>query len=327
MTPHAPPVRTGAPPPNSRRALRLGTLGSALALRQAAIVRDALQRAIPSLEIDTQVIRTTGDEPSDPASDFNWSDTSDRTPGEGSFVHVIEMALLGGRIDLAVHSFKDMPSLDTDGLTIAAMPPREDPRDVLVTSGQAPLQRLLAGARIGTGSPRRRAALLTLRPDLRVEPIRGNVDTRLRRVAEGAFDGVILAAAGLKRLGREGEVAEYLDPEVFVPAIGQGILAVQVRRDDLETTQLVHHLEDPQTRACATAERAVAVTIQAGCNTPLAAHARITDGRLRLIAFLLADDGTTVARAEGVGASDEAASIGEQVARQLLTSTGFVRDR
>lgn len=302
------------------RPLRIGTRGSALALRQAAIVCEALQLAIPELEIETEVIRTVGDERTTPRAAED--DLDSLTPAEGSFVRGIEVALLEERIDLAVHSFKDMPSADPAGLLVGAMPPREDPRDVLVTAAHTPMAVLVAGARIGTGSPRRRAALLALRPDLRVESIRGNVDTRLRRVEDGHYDGVILAAAGLKRLGRESLIAEYLDPDIFIPAIGQGILAVQVRANDAGTRDLVGQLEDPPTRACALAERAVALAIRAGCNTPVAAHAHITMGGLRLTAFLLANDGATLARAEASGAPDEAARMGAEVGRQLLATAG-----
>jgi hydroxymethylbilane synthase len=302
------------------RSLRLGTRGSALALRQAEIIRDEISRAHPTLHIDTEIIRTTGDEPLLAVSEAD--DTQILSPVEGSFVHAIEVALLEGRIDFAVHSFKDMPSADPPGLTIAAMPPRADARDILVSSDGTRLQDLRVGARIGTGSPRRRAALLSIRPDLSVEPIRGNVDTRLRKVVEGAFDGVILAAAGLERLGRESEVSEYLDPDIFIPAIGQGILAVQARTNDAETVRLLSGLEDKSTRACAIAERAVAVAIQAGCNTPVAAHARIHDGHLHLIAFLLHADGSTLAPAEAAGSMEDARQLGAQVARSLLARSG-----
>lgn len=297
--------------------LRIGSRGSALALRQTGLVLDALQRAAPDVHIEVKVIRTEGDEP---VSD---EEADDRTPtGQGVFVRTIEAALLAGEIDLAVHSFKDMPSAGPAGLTVAAFPIREDPRDVLVTRNRVILADLPAGACIGTGSPRRRALVLAARPDLKVELIRGNVDTRLRRVAEGVVDGVVLAAAGLKRLGRESEVAEWLDPGSFVPAVGQGALAVQVRATDVATARLVSRIDDSITRACALAERAVAIAVQASCSTAIGAHARIEKRQIEINSFMLIEDGISLVRAEASGAPSDGEALGAAVGMSLLMQGG-----
>ncbi len=296
------------------RTLRLGTRGSPLALRQSSLIQEALTQAIPGLHIETQIIRTRGDEPSD---DRAAAPTS-FAPEEGSFVRAIELALIGGRIDLAVHSAKDMPSAETEGLTVAAFPPRADPHDVLITHTGSRLADLPSGAHIGTGSPRRQAAVHAIRPDLLVDPIRGNVDTRLRRVAAGDYDGVILAAAGLARLGRENEATESLDLMHFIPAVGQGILAVQVRTQDEDALRTIQVLDDATTRACALAERAVALTIQAGCHTPLGAYAHIEGATLFLRASLLPAHGADLIFAEESGGIHEAAQLGAAVGHRLL---------
>lgn len=298
--------------------LRLGTRGSALALTQARIVTHALCALHPGLQVETHIIRTHGDER--PAGAPGEDDLEALTPGEGEFVSAIEAALLEGRIDVAVHSYKDMPSIEPDGLTIGALVSREDPRDVLVTGSGADLAGLPIDARIGTGSPRRRAALLSARPDVRVEAVRGNVDTRLRLVSQGAYDGVVLAAAGLKRLGREAEITEWLDPEVFVPAIGQGILAVQVRSRDSRALDIVSTIDDADTRACGVAERAVALEIQAGCSTAVGAYARVAADRLRVAGFLLAADGVRLVRAAAEGPLSTATVLGTQVGRELMAA-------
>lgn len=296
--------------------LRLATRGSALALRQAAIVRESLLAIQPDLQIEIVVIRTQGDEPlpGHSADDFEGPFPF----GEGVFVRMIEAALLAGRIDIAVHSFKDMPSVEPPGLIVAAFPPREDPRDVLVTTHGASLRSLAIGARVGTGSPRREALLLAQRPDLHVVPIRGNVDTRLRRVEDGVVDGLVLAAAGLKRLGREAAAAEWLDPAVFVPAIGQGTLAVQVRSDDANTRAIVSRLDDPETRLAALAERAVAIEVQAGCTTAIAAYAQVTGNQLAINGFMLAEDGASLVRSSAAGPKNHAEELGARLGAELL---------
>ena len=295
----------------------LGTRGSTLAITQANIVRDALLTRFPDVRIEIRVIRTQGDEPSH--SRRGGDHPNPILPsGEGIFVRSIERALLAGRIDFAVHSFKDMPSVAPSEFALGAFPVRDDPRDALVTRSGQTLTLLPKGAMIGTGSPRRRALLLDARPDLVVEPVRGNVDTRLRSVSGSNLEGVILAAAGLRRLGRESEITELLDPRVFVPAIGQGTLAVEARSDDETTLELVRSIDDAKSRACALAERAVAVKVQAGCSTPVAAFARLQGQRIEINAFILAADGRTLVRAELSGPSDQPEKIGAQLGDVLL---------
>src|SRR5689334_17776564 len=200
--------------------------------------------------------------------------------GKGLFVREIEDALLRGEADVAVHSLKDLPAETPAGLTLAVFPEREDARDLLVTRVPGGLDALARGAVVGTSSPRRRAIALSLRPDLLVEPIRGNVDTRLAKLERREFDGVVLAAAGLRRLGLEPRHATPLAPDVWVPAVGQGILGVQARADDPATLATLRPLDHAVTRACALAERAFLARLGASCLTPMAAHARLVEGRL-----------------------------------------------
>ncbi|MHB8575111.1 MAG: hydroxymethylbilane synthase, partial [Dehalococcoidia bacterium] len=212
--------------------------------------------------------------------------------GKGIFVKELELALLDARIDLAVHSLKDMPSTPPDGLAIAAIPPRADPRDALVSRSGASLAELPAGARVGTGSRRRRAELLRLRPDLQPVEVRGNVDTRIRRVREGGADAVVLAVSGLDRLGRLHEAAQLFSVEELLPAVGQGALAVQVRADDDTTCRLVSAIDDALTRACVTAERAFLARLGGGCLTPAAAYCTHNAGALTLRGLVAGEDGT-----------------------------------
>jgi hydroxymethylbilane synthase len=271
-------------------------------------VIDALRLHFPETRCEVVVIRTHGDETAD--------GDSNQFEGQGVFVRRIEESLLAGAIDAAVHSFKDLPSRTAPGLTLAALPPREDPRDVLVSRSGLGLGELSAGARVGTGSPRRRALLQALRPDLVVTPIRGNVETRLRRVSSD-LDAVVLAAAGLRRLGRSREVSESLDPTIFIPAVGQGILAIQVRADDDRATALLAPLDDAATRACALAERAVALAVDASCDLPFGAYAQHVNGNLALDAFLAPGEDETLVRVHAEGPAAEPEQLGARVGAQL----------
>jgi hydroxymethylbilane synthase len=238
--------------------------------------------------------------------------------GKGLFVREIEEAVLRGEIEVAVHSLKDLPAESPPGLMLAAFPAREDPRDVLVTRLPATVETLAPGARVGTSSPRRRALLLAVRPDLAVEPIRGNVDTRLRKLASGEWDAIVLAAAGLRRLGVTPESWVALDPETFVPAVGQGILAVQARVDDHATRACLARLDDPATRACALAERAYLARLGASCNTPMAAHACVDGATGRVAAVVASDDGRRLLRESAAAPAADAARLGREVAETLL---------
>ena len=287
---------------------RLGTRGSLLALAQANAVAERLRARGEPVEVVS--IRTEGDR----LLEARLATLG----GKGLFVREIEQALLAGTIDCAVHSLKDLPAELPAGLTLAAFPRRGPAGDVIVTRGGGGLDDLPAGAVVGTSSPRRRALVLALRPDVSVEPVRGNVDTRLRKLAGGDWDAVILAAAGLSRLGLTPAHARALDPEVFVPAVGQGILAVEARAADGRTRELLAALDDGPTRACAVAERAYLRRLGASCNSPMAAHARLDGGRLGMDALVASEDGTQVLRGRDGGAPEDAERIGRRLAEALL---------
>jgi hydroxymethylbilane synthase len=290
--------------------LRIGTRGSALALRQAELVADALRRAWPELEVEVVPIRTSGDR----LATANLSAVG----GKGLFVKEIEEALLAQRIEVAVHSLKDLPAALAPGLALSAFPQREDARDVLVAPGGAGLDGLPGGARVGTSSLRRRVQLLGVRPDLAVETIRGNVETRLRKLGDGPYAAVVLAAAGLRRLGLAPAGAVPLAPEQMLPAVGQGTLGIEIREEDDRTAGLVRPLDHPETRAASAAERAFLGAMGGTCTTPLAAYARYEGGRLRLDAFVATPDGARVLR-DGAGLDDGTpAELGQRVADQML---------
>jgi hydroxymethylbilane synthase len=291
--------------------LRLGTRRSALATTQSAWVADQL-RALGQ-DVELIEIVTEGDTSSAPLSTLG---------GTGVFAAALRQALRAGQVDLAVHSLKDLPTWPEPGLVIAAIPRREDPRDVLVSTSGAGLGELPAGAVVGTGSPRRVAQLAALGLGLEFKDIRGNVDTRIALARDGAVDVVVLARAGLARLGRLSEVAEVLDPLQMLPAPGQGALAVECRSDDPATVELLRALDDPDTRAAVTAERALLAELEAGCSAPIGALAEIVEGQdgleLSLRGFVGAVDGSFDLRRSVVGPVDEAESIGRRLAALLL---------
>lgn len=273
-----------------------------MAQAQARFVADALGGA------ELVPVSTSGDEDREGAADQEVGDKS-------RFVSEVEAAVLEGDADLAVHSAKDLPAELADGLGIIAVPAREDPRDAFVGAADS-LGSLPEGARIGTGSVRRRSQLLALRPDLRVEPVRGNVDTRLRRLSEGHFDGLIVAAAGLKRLGREGEIAFTLDPAEFVPAPGQGALAIEGRADGEPTTS-ISQLGDAKAADELNCERSVVASLAADCDTPLGVLARSGDGRLSVTAYCGLPDGSEWIRDTLVASDEDPVSLGSQLAARL----------
>ncbi len=267
------------------KALRLGTRGSGLALLQTEEVIQQLRQLHPNREFTVETLKTQGDV----AAEAPFS-----TLGRGIFVKEIELALLKDGIDMAVHSLKDLPTILPQGLTIAAVCRRLDARDVLVNRWNHTLQQLPPGARIGTSSPRRVAQLKATRPDLEALPIRGNVDTRLRKAKGPDYDGVILAAAGVMRLGLQEQVAEFLAPEQFVPAPGQGALAVEAREEDYDIISLLGDLDHGPTRRAITAERAFLESLGGGCQMPVGAYARVDGETLVLTAFISSLDGSDV---------------------------------
>jgi hydroxymethylbilane synthase len=293
------------------RTFIIGTRGSRLALRQVEIISDALRSATPDARIDVREIHTEGDRSNAPLRVIG---------GLGVFTKAIEDALLAREVDIAVHSMKDLPAQLTLGLTIAAVPPREDVRDALVTRDGATLADLAKGARIGTGSARRAVQLLALRPDVQTAEIRGNVDTRIRKVDEGDYDGAVLAMAGLSRLGLVGRAAHAFPTGDMTPAVAQGAIAVQVRTGDADTIELVRHLDDPRSRAAVSAERAFLRRLGGGCRLPVGAHAVVQGDTLRIDAMIAGEgDDTAILRAHSEGAVAEAEAIGVAVAEALLT--------
>ena len=288
--------------------LTIGSRGSQLALWQAHWIQARLQEL--GHECRIEIIKTTGDKITDVALS--------QVGSKGLFTKEIEEALLAGSIDLAVHSLKDMPTDLPSWLTLAAIPKREDPRDALIGRALADLN---GGARVGTGSLRRAAQLRALRPDLEIEDIRGNVDTRLRKLDEGRYDAIVLASAGLRRLGWENRITELFDPAVMCPAVGQGALAVETREQGV-AFEIAMRLEDTDTRAAVTAERAVLATLGGGCQAPMGAHAIVDNGVLRLHALLVSPDGSKVIRRHLDGPAGEALALGRTLGSQLLAGGG-----
>ncbi len=237
--------------------------------------------------------------------------------GTGIFTAELHKALFADRVDVAVHSLKDLPAAEEAGITLACVPRREDSRDALIAKDGRTLETLPEGARVGTGSPRRVAQLLRVRPDLVFEPIRGNVDTRIRKVQEGPLDAVVLALAGLRRLGREAEITQLLPLDVCVPAAGQGALGLTIREGDARAEAGLASLRDVRAAACTSAERAALHTLGAGCHTPVGAHAEITDGHIQLQVRLCSLDGRECLETQADGALGEAAQVGRWAAEEL----------
>jgi hydroxymethylbilane synthase len=304
-------------PPSSRWAdvIRIGTRGSRLATTQAGSVRDALVANGNPAELVT--ITTEGDRSSEPIA----------TLGVGVFTTALREAIEERRVDAAVHSHKDLPTADDPRFLVAAIPVREDPRDAVVARDGLVLAELPTGSVVGTSSPRRAAQLRALGLGLEIRPLRGNLDTRLSRVSSGDLDAVVVARAGLARLGRLGDVTETLEPVQMLPAPAQGALAVECRADDTELAALLAELDDADTRAAVTAERALLAELEAGCSAPVGAIAEVVesideDGRvfeeLSLRGCVAALDGSDVIRASGIGSPDRARELGLSVAAELF---------
>jgi hydroxymethylbilane synthase len=288
----------------------IGTRGSALALWQARHVAARLEAAHPGLSVRLEVIKTTGDKILDvPLA---------KVGGKGLFVKEIEEALGARKIDLAVHSLKDVPATLPFGLEIGAVCVREDPHDAWLSRKGERFAETPLGARVGTSSLRRQSQLLALRPDLVLEPLRGNVDTRLRKLDEGRYDAVVLAAAGLRRLGFAARIQEILPATVMLPAIAQGALGIEVRVDDEAIHELLRLLHDPATAVCVGAERAFLKRLGGGCQVPIAGHATLEGDRLHLRGLVAWPDGHALVRGEREGAAEDAEEIGRALAEELL---------
>lgn len=293
--------------------LRVGTRASKLARTQAGHVADALAEAL-GRDVVLVDVSTEGDVSSAPLASFG---------GVGVFVNALRDALLAGTVDIAVHSLKDLPTSAHPDIALAGIPVREDPRDVVVARDGLTLGELPPGSRVGTGSPRRAAQLHALGLGFEVAGIRGNVDTRIRKVAEGEYDAIVLARAGVSRLGRLEEVTEVLDPLQMLPAPGQGALAVECRRsDDRLVDDVRRAVDDPRTRTAVTAERAVLATLEAGCSAPVGALAEVAEGddgeELWIRAVALTPDGGVAVRRSATGGPGEAEALGRRLADEML---------
>ncbi|NOS79737.1 MAG: hydroxymethylbilane synthase [Nitrospira sp.] len=288
----------------------LGTRASKLALQQSEWFQAQVQAVAPDITVTLTRIQTSGDKIVDvPLAKIG---------GKGLFVKEIEEALLSGEIDFAVHSMKDVPTQLPDGLEILCVPPREDARDALISRTGCRFQELPVGARVGSSSLRRQSQFLHARPDLRIEMLRGNLDTRLKKLKDGQFDAIILAAAGLRRLGWTEEITEYLDPQLCLPAIGQGALGIEGRSNDQFVHSILSRLTHPPTQVAVTAERALLHRLEGGCQVPIAAYATLTNDQVRLEGLVASVDGKTVIRDAVQGTRAEAQALGTRLAERLL---------
>jgi len=294
--------------------IKIGTRGSKLALTQTNSVVEQLKKIAPDIQPEICIIKTSGDI----MQDVSLAQIG----GQGAFVKEIEEALLAGAVDMAVHSMKDVPGEIPPGLTFAAILKREDVRDVLVSRGKIKFEHLPRGAKIGTGSMRRSAQLKAFMPDLEIVPLRGNIDTRLKKIETENLTGVVLAAAGIRRLGYVERVTQFLPTEIMLPAVGQGALGLQVRENDTELIALCSGLNHPQTFVEVTAERSYLKTLGGGCRLPIAAYGLIEKGRLTLEGLVAAPNGTSWARDKVWGELDEAEAMGQRLAEMVLEKGG-----
>ncbi|WP_331460259.1 hydroxymethylbilane synthase [Desulfosarcina ovata] len=298
----------------------IGTRGSQLALWQAEWVKSAILANHPAIRVELAIIKTRGDKILDvPLA---------KVGGKGLFVKEIEEALLDGRIDLAVHSMKDMPADIPTGLCIGAIPKREEPRDVLITRSGDPLEALPQGARVGTSSLRRAAQLLHVRPDIRIVPLRGNLDTRLKKLETESLDAIVLAAAGVRRLGLADRITQVLDETVMLPAVGQGALCIETRTDDSRIGAVVGALDDPTTRQVVLGERAFLNRLEGGCQVPIAGHGHMDANGFTLTGLVCDVDGSRQIKQTRTGAPDQSEQIGLALAEALLAAgAGAILER
>ena len=293
------------------RKFLVGTRSSSLAIAQTKGIIELIRKIHPDVDVEIITIETNGDiNPQKPLADF----------GASIFAKEIEDALLKSEIDIAIHSLKDLLTILPSGLILGAISKREDPRDALITQFDYTIEKLPSEAVIGTSSPRRSALLKNLRPDLNVVPIRGNIDTRLRKISEDYYDGVVLAAAGLSRLGLQDSINQYLNPEKFIPAVGQGALGIEIRSDDNEAFELVKQINHPPTQIAVTAERMFLAELGGGCTIPIAAYGHVDGNNLYLIAMAGTEDGSSIFKVKlntNIASPEEA---GVELAQKLLIS-------
>jgi len=295
----------------SSHSYRIGTRSSPLAIRQTEIVRAQLTAAhnLNPSDFEIVALRTTGDRVLDrPLADAG---------GKGLFTKEIDEALLSGKVDMAVHSAKDVPTFLAEGLVLAAYPPRDDPGDVLVSEGAATLETLPQGAIVGTSSIRRQALVKRVRPDLTIKLMRGNVETRLDKIARGEFDAAVLAFAGLMRLGHERRTHIKLDPAIFPPAVGQGAIAIEIRANDERMTRFVAAIDHRPTNIALVAERAFLAALDGSCRAPIAGYARIVDERVYFYGLVIAPDGTGAVETTREGPISDAAELGTDAGKEL----------
>ncbi|HIE30211.1 TPA: hydroxymethylbilane synthase [Candidatus Poribacteria bacterium] len=288
----------------------IGTRGSALALWQTNWIQNKLQKLAPERQFEVRRIKTSGDKiPDAPLVQIG---------GKGLFVKELELALHSGEIDIAVHSMKDMPTILPDGLTIGAIAQRADPSDALVSHKGFKFTDLPLSAKVGTSSLRRRAQLLQSRPDLNIHNLRGNIDTRIAKLKNEKFDAIILATAGVQRLGFEELITEQLPYEICLPAVGQGAIGIENRDDDMELLELVSKINHLESAVAVTAERAMLAELGGGCQIPIAALGRVSKGKLKVEGLVAAVDGSRIVRSSVCGELSDADALGKQLAKQLL---------
>lgn len=290
--------------------LIIGTRGSQLALWQANWVKSEIEKNFPGTSVSLEIIKTKGDKILDvPLA---------KVGGKGLFVKEIEDALLEKRVDLAVHSMKDMPAEIPEGLCIAAIPERENPLDVLISRNGLKIDELPEGAKIGTSSLRRMSQIAAIRPDLQILSLRGNLDTRIKKLEAGEFDAIILAAAGVRRLGLSEKISQYIDPQIMLPASGQGALCIETRENDPKTAEIVRSLNHETTASAVIAERAFLHRLEGGCQVPIAAHAKVNGDSIEMEGLVSDVKGTIIFKSALTGKTDEAAEIGRKLAEILL---------
>ncbi|MFH2059012.1 MAG: hydroxymethylbilane synthase [Pseudomonadota bacterium] len=292
----------------------IGTRGSQLALWQANFIKSEIEGHFPDLKVELLIIKTTGDQITDRPLAM--------VGGKGLFVKEIETALLNKDIDIAVHSMKDMPGELPDSLTIGAIPKRENPFDVLISHDNKMLADYKIGAKIGTSSLRRASQIKHIRPDVRIESIRGNLDTRIKKLQAGDYDAIVLAAAGLRRLGQSDVITQYLDETIMIPAVGQGALCIETRKNDKNIAPVMKYLDHSDSRICVTGERAFLRRIEGSCHIPVACFARMVDNGVEMTAIVASEDGKQLIKEQLISPLDQVELSGQALADQVLAKGG-----